>query len=59
VVFVLRDGRVERRAVAVGGTVGDEVEVLSGLRSGDRVVLAPPADLSDGSRVRSRDERNG
>jgi RND family efflux transporter MFP subunit len=59
VVFVFRDGRVERRAVAVGGTVGDEVEVLSGLRSGDRVVLAPPADLSDGSRVRSRDERNG
>jgi multidrug efflux pump subunit AcrA (membrane-fusion protein) len=53
---VLRDGRVERRAVAVGGTVGDQVEVLSGLRGGDRIVLAPPAELTDGSRVRLRDE---
>jgi multidrug efflux pump subunit AcrA (membrane-fusion protein) len=60
VVFVFRDGQVERRAVAVGGAVGDDVEVLSGLRGGDRVVLAPPAGLSDGSRVRLRDhERNG
>ena len=60
VVFVLRDDRVERRAVATGGTTGDSVEVLSGLRSGDRVVLDPPADLSDASRVRLRnDEGNG
>jgi RND family efflux transporter MFP subunit len=58
VVFVVRDDRVERRAVAVGGTVGDSIEVLSGLRAGDRIVLDPPAALSDGERVRMRnDER--
>jgi RND family efflux transporter MFP subunit len=53
-VFVLRDGRVERRAVAIGGNVGDEVEVLSGLRSGDRIVVNPPSELNDGSAVRLR-----
>jgi RND family efflux transporter MFP subunit len=55
VVFAVRDGRVERRAVAAGGTVGDGVEVLSGLRAGDRIVLDPPPGLADGDRVRVRD----
>jgi RND family efflux transporter MFP subunit len=53
-VFVLRDERVERRAVALGGTAGDGVEVLSGVRAGERIVLDPPADLADGGRVRPR-----
>jgi hypothetical protein len=35
--------------------MGDEVEVLSGLRGGDRIVVDPPADLGDGSRVRVRE----
>ncbi len=59
VVFVLRDERVERRAVAAGGTTGDAVEVLSGLRPGDRVVLDPPPELADGDRVRPRAEPGG
>jgi RND family efflux transporter MFP subunit len=54
IVFVLRDGKVERRAVAVGGTAGADVEVLSGIRSGERVVLDPPPELADGDRVRLR-----
>jgi RND family efflux transporter MFP subunit len=54
IVFVWHDGRVERRAVAVGGTGGDGVEVLSGVRAGETVVLDPPPDLADGSRVRRR-----
>ena len=49
--FVLRGDAVERRAVRLGGTDGDRVEVLAGLQSGDRVVLSPPAALADGSRV--------
>jgi RND family efflux transporter MFP subunit len=57
VVFVVRDDRVERRAVAVGGTAGSDVEVRSGLRAGDRVVLDPPAVLADGGRVRLRGDR--
>jgi RND family efflux transporter MFP subunit len=53
VIFVLRDDTVERRAVSVGGTTADGVEVLSGLRAGERVVLDPPAELADGTRVRA------
>jgi multidrug efflux pump subunit AcrA (membrane-fusion protein) len=49
--FVVRGAAVERRAVRVGGTDGDRVEILAGLAPGDRVVLNPPADLKDGSQV--------
>jgi RND family efflux transporter MFP subunit len=52
VVFVVRDGSVERRAVAVGPAVGGRVEVRSGLRPTERVVLDPPPSLADGDRVR-------
>ena len=49
--FVVADGRVERRAVKLGDTDGNEAFVLSGLRGGDRVVLTGPAELKDGDVV--------
>jgi len=49
--FVIRGDAVERRAVRLGGTDGDRVEVLAGLQSGDRVVVSPPPALADGSKV--------
>jgi hypothetical protein len=52
VVFVVRDDRVERRAVQVGNEDGDQVEVLSGLTSGDRIVVDAPPTLKDGDRIR-------
>ena len=51
VAFVIKGEAVERRAVRVGGTDGDRVEVLAGLQAGDRVVLTPPAELKDGVKV--------
>jgi multidrug efflux pump subunit AcrA (membrane-fusion protein) len=51
VVFVVRGNRVERRAVRVGGTDGDRVEVVAGLLTGDQVVTPVPTDLSDGALV--------
>jgi HlyD family secretion protein len=51
VVFVVRDGRVERRAVGLAAASGDEAVVLSGLAAGERVVVEGPADLQDGARV--------
>ena len=51
VAFVVRGETVERRAVSTGGLDGDRVEVRAGLQPGDRVVLNPPAELTDGARV--------
>ncbi len=52
--FVVRGDVVERRVVRLGGTDGDRVEVLAGLQPGDRVVLSPPPNLSDQSKVAVR-----
>ena len=54
IVFVVRDDRVERRAVKVGATEGDRTEILSGLSVGDRVVVEGPDTLVDGARVKER-----
>ncbi len=35
VVFLLRDGRAERRAVSLGGTLGDSRQVQAGVTAGD------------------------
>ena len=52
IVFVLRDDHVERRAIGVGAAVGDQVEVLSGVSAGERVVVDAPQTLKDGDKVK-------
>jgi len=52
IVFVIKDDRVERRAVSVGQATGDQVEVLSGLSGNERVVIDGPATLKDGDKVK-------
>jgi RND family efflux transporter MFP subunit len=54
VVFLVRDERVERRAVKTGAAENDEIEVLSGINAGDRVVVEGPDTLTDGARVKER-----
>jgi multidrug efflux pump subunit AcrA (membrane-fusion protein) len=49
---VLREDRVERRAIRAGLETGDQVEVLSGLNAGDRVVVEGPPTLKDGDKVK-------
>jgi len=44
VIFVVKEDRVERRAVSVGLDKGDQVEVLSGVSPGERVVIEGPGD---------------
>jgi len=53
-VLLVRDGRVQRRAVRIGDTQGEEVFVLSGLAEGDRVVVEGPPELTDGDLVEER-----
>ena len=52
VVWVVQTGRLERRAVSVGSTKGNEVTVAAGLSAGEKVVTEGPAKLVGGSRVR-------
>jgi RND family efflux transporter MFP subunit len=50
-VFVVTGDTVERRAVRTGGTDGDRLEVVAGLKNGDVVAVAPSAELRPGARV--------
>jgi RND family efflux transporter MFP subunit len=52
IVFVLRDDRVERRAVSVGTASGEQTEVLAGVAAGERVVVEGPQTLKDGDKVK-------
>lgn len=54
IAWVLRGDRVERRAVRIESYSSQEVQVVAGLNSGDRLVLDPPLSLSDGGLARER-----
>lgn len=57
VAFVLKDdGTVEQTGVKLGRAMGDDRQVLSGLTQGETVVLAPPAELKDGGKVRMAED---
>ncbi|MHC4948187.1 MAG: efflux RND transporter periplasmic adaptor subunit, partial [Planctomycetota bacterium] len=53
--FVVRGGRARLADLQVGLMNDREVEVLRGVETGEAVVVAPPAGLADGTRVRARD----
>ena len=54
IVYVVRDERAERRAVSVGTADGDQVEIMSGVTAGEKVVVDGPPTLEDGARVKER-----
>jgi len=45
------DGGIERRFVRTGRRFGDKVEILSGLKGGEKVALAPPRESVEGNKV--------
>ncbi len=49
--IVVNDGHAALRLVKTGKTLGDVVEVLSGLEEGEQVVVSDPAKLKDGQPV--------
>jgi len=51
-VFVAADGRAAERRVTPGQRVGDNVEIVDGLTGAERVIVAPPANLTAGAVVR-------
>jgi len=55
-VAVLENGTAHFRKVTVTRDFGTSVEVSDGLKAGDQVILNPPVDLADGSKVQARAE---
>ncbi len=53
-VYVIKGDKVEERIVTLGETVGQQVEMTSGVVKGDTVATAPKGHLSDGMDVRAR-----
>ena len=51
-VWLVREGRAERRAVRVGEERDGEVVVLEGLQGGEAVIVDPPQRLRDGVAVK-------
>ena len=51
VVLVARNGRIERRTITRGEERGEEIMVPAGVAAGEKVVVAGPANLVDGSRI--------
>jgi RND family efflux transporter MFP subunit len=53
-VFLVRDGKVERRAVSLGLDRGTDVAILAGVSPGDSLVIKGPESLHDGDKIEIR-----
>jgi multidrug efflux pump subunit AcrA (membrane-fusion protein) len=53
-VWRVQGGEIERVAVRTGGERDGQIEVLSGINSGDVVVASPVEGLSEGARVKTK-----
>ena len=56
VIYVVSDSKLDRRAVVVSSADGDQARVVSGLNTGEIVVIGSKEDLKDGLRVRIEEE---
>jgi RND family efflux transporter MFP subunit len=51
-VFVLQGNHVQETSVQTGVKLGDMIEMISGLKSGDRVVINPPKGMKNGTKIK-------
>ncbi len=58
IVFVVKDGRAERRAVKVASVDGNNARLAAGLADGENVIIEGPAELKDGDRVAIAKEKS-
>jgi RND family efflux transporter MFP subunit len=54
VVFIVQNGRAERRAVTVTDAQGDDAVLSAGVSAGEKVVVNAPAELKDGVAVKEK-----
>jgi membrane fusion protein (multidrug efflux system) len=50
-VFVAKDGKAELREVVVGRNFGENIEIVSGIESGEQVITTGQINLMDGSPI--------
>jgi RND family efflux transporter MFP subunit len=53
-VFVVVDGRLEERVVALGPKLGDRASITRGVKDGDQIVVSDRTGLGNGRRVSAR-----
>jgi hypothetical protein len=51
IVYLVRDQKLERRAVSLGAERGSDVEILAGLVPGDKLVVGGADKLHEGQSV--------
>jgi RND family efflux transporter MFP subunit len=57
-VWVVNDGRVERRAITIGAENDGQAEVLAGVRAGEELVAPLVEGLEDGGKVRLKESNS-
>jgi multidrug efflux pump subunit AcrA (membrane-fusion protein) len=56
VLYLIKDGRAMETTVTTGAHIGDQVEILSGAKAGDKVALKPLDRLKNGSRIKTAEK---
>jgi RND family efflux transporter MFP subunit len=56
-VFIVSDGKAQLRLVKTGKRIGDEVELVSGVAAGERIVVENVVGLMDGQPVSIQNEK--
>ena len=51
VVYLVKESKLERRAVSLGAERGNDIEVIAGISPGDTLVVGGPGTLRDGQSV--------
>mgnify|MGYP006344716591 CR=1 FL=1 len=51
-ILVVEDDRVRRARIETGASLGEVVEVKSGVKPGEKIVLKPAENIADGTQVR-------
>lgn len=52
--YVVEDDKAKERPVKLGNKYGDEIEIVEGIKEGDKVVIAGQQGLSEGAKVNFR-----
>ncbi|MBI5395205.1 MAG: efflux RND transporter periplasmic adaptor subunit [Verrucomicrobia bacterium] len=50
-VWAASDGRARMRLVKTGAALGDQIELLSGVQAGERVIVSAEGNVADGQRI--------